>query len=93
MAALRWHLETVSKGAQTVAGRRDMGTRQTVELTRPRSPPGAESGNLASPSKLRQAIPDSLFGDGPNLDPRKAAEIAHDAEKWKSLRPHSVANL
>ncbi len=31
--------------------------------------------------------PDSLFGDVLDLDSRKAAEIAKDREKWKSLRP------
>ncbi len=31
--------------------------------------------------------PDSLFGDVPDLDSRKAAEIAKDREKWKSIRP------
>ncbi len=31
--------------------------------------------------------PDSLFGDVPDRDSRKAAEIAKDREKWKSLRP------
>ncbi len=31
--------------------------------------------------------PDSPFGDVPDLDNRKAAEIAKDREKWKSLRP------
>ncbi len=31
--------------------------------------------------------PDELFGDAPDLDSGKAAEIAKDREKWKSLRP------
>ncbi len=31
--------------------------------------------------------PNSLFGDFPDLDSRKAAEIAKDREKWKILRP------
>ncbi len=31
--------------------------------------------------------PDSLFGDVPDLDSRRAAEIAKDREKRKSLRP------
>ncbi len=30
---------------------------------------------------------DSLFGDVPDLDSGKAAEIAKDREEWKSLRP------
>ncbi len=30
---------------------------------------------------------DSLFGDVPELDSRKAAEAAADREKWKSPRP------
>ncbi len=30
--------------------------------------------------------PDSIFGD-PDLDSRKAAELAADREKWKILRP------
>ncbi len=31
--------------------------------------------------------PDSLFGDVPDLDRRKAAEIAKERENWKILRP------
>ncbi len=31
--------------------------------------------------------PGSLFGDVPDLDSGKEAEIANDREKWKSLRP------
>ncbi len=31
--------------------------------------------------------PDSLFGDVPEPDPRKAAEIPNDRETWKRLRP------
>ncbi len=31
--------------------------------------------------------PDSLFGDAPELDSRKEAEISKDRENWKSLRP------
>ncbi len=34
-----------------------------------------------------RATPDSLFGDVPDLDSGKAAEIVKDGEKWKSLRP------
>ncbi len=30
---------------------------------------------------------DTFFGDVPDLDSRKAAELAADREKWKSLRP------
>ncbi len=30
--------------------------------------------------------PDSIFGDVPDLDSRKAAELAVGREKWKSLR-------
>ncbi len=30
--------------------------------------------------------PDSLFGDVPDLDSRKASEIPKGREKWKSLR-------
>ncbi len=37
--------------------------------------------------------PDSLFGDVPDLDSGKAAEIAKDREKWKSFGLQSVANL
>ncbi len=34
---------------------------------------------------VRPTPADSLFGDVPDLDSRKAAEIAKDREKWKSL--------
>ncbi len=34
-----------------------------------------------------RTTPDSLFGDVPDLDSRKAAEIAKDIGKSKSLRP------
>ncbi len=29
---------------------------------------------------------DSLFGDVPDLDSRKAADMAKNKEKWKSIR-------
>ncbi len=45
------------------------------------------------PSKVKPT-PDSFFADVPNLNPKKAAEIAHDRENWKSgkvLDSHCVA--
>ncbi len=35
---------------------------------------------------ILRSLPDSLFGDVPDLDSKKAAEIAKGREKWKSLR-------
>ncbi len=37
--------------------------------------------------KEAKKTPDSLFGHVPDLDSRKAAEIAKEREKWKSLWP------
>ncbi len=34
-----------------------------------------------------RATPDSLFGDVPDVDNRKAAEIAKGREEWKNLKP------
>ncbi len=49
------------------------------EAPRKRDPGGSKD--------ARKTTPDSLFGDVPDLESRKVAEIAKDREKWKSLRP------
>ncbi len=43
--------------------------------------------DFAEKIKKVAETPDSIFGDVPDLDSRKAAELAADREKWKSLRP------
>ncbi len=43
--------------------------------------------------EMEFTTPDSIFGDVPDLDSRKEAEIGKDREKWNSLRPQSVSNL
>ncbi len=47
--------------------------------------------NRVSPRRHRH--PDSLFGDVPDVDRRKAAEIAKDSEKWEASGLQTVANL
>ncbi len=39
------------------------------------------------------STPDSIFGDVPDLDSRNAGELVADREKWKRLRPQTIANL
>ncbi len=56
----------------------------------PRVPPGGCRGRHLErgvQEAVKRPTPDSLFGDVPDLGSRKAAEIAKDREKWKSLRP------
>ncbi len=70
---------------RTDSGRHDASKRQAVELAR-HPPPGRAPGNATSTYELLQANL-GLFGDVPDIESRKAAEIANDREKWRSLRP------
>ncbi len=60
---------------------------------RPRGRPVAAGGGTSkrgpggSKDAREATTPDSIFGDVPDLDSRKAAELAAGREKWKSLRP------
>ncbi len=58
-----------------------------MEQARVHPPPERAPSNRISTFALCQANPDSLFGDVPDLDSSKAAEIAADIEKWKSISP------
>ncbi len=57
---------------------------------RPRVPPGCCGGRHLERG-VQEAVKtpvkqDSLFGDVPDLDSGKAAEITKEREKWKSFR-------
>ncbi len=70
---------------------------------RPKSPPGCCGGihlergvqeaakTFVNPSASR--TPDLIFGDVPDLDSRKAAELAADREKWKTPRAYKASTV
>ncbi len=68
-------------------------SRQAVELARPHPPPGRAPGNKTSTYECVRPTWDSLFGDVPDLDSGKAAEIARDSERGKALVLQSVGNF
>ncbi len=79
--------------AQTNAGRCNACMRPTMEGTGPHPPPRVTPDCTANTFKLRQAYPDSLFGDVPDLDPKKATEI-HTAEiSGRDLDHHGVTTF
>lgn len=73
------------RGSRTNAGRRNARKGQAAELALPHSSPGATPDITESTSELRQADPDSLFGDVLARDARKAAEKEKERETWKHL--------
>ncbi len=73
------------RGSRTDVGCRNARKGQAAELALPHSSPGATPDITESTSELRQADPDSLFGDVLARDARKAAEKEKERETWKHL--------
>ncbi len=63
------------------------------EAPRKRGPGGCNDALETVGFSTRFRSPDSLFGDVPELDSRKAAEIAEDREKCEASGLQSGANL
>ncbi len=88
-AIKNYRLDYRRRRPRTESGRHDASKRQALELAQPHPLPGRAPGNTSSTVLMNcvRTTPDSLFGGVPDIDSRKAAEIAKDREKWKSLRP------
>ncbi len=67
---------TADEAPQIDARRRHASKRQAVELARPHPPPGRAPGNTTSSYELRQANSGLDLRRVPDLDSRKAAELA-----------------